>query len=793
MEKSIKKRKKLFSSISHENSFPKKSVKLLKSDSSYSPEILDEEFKEESIASLISENEESYNDSDSSIKQKNVQKISKNQKKRTIPPVNLDELVEFVRENAKSSYQSKVSNNILVRNIANFGAKSNQIVKMDRQGEYHGLTIQVLESLLPLFTHLRVIETLNFMKKGKIPAAINNLFLQEEVKVFGLDILYFALNFWLNLNDIPAFPDFQSYIPENELMNKNPQEFSKLCNRIKKNRHDALDCRIKVMSIGLSKKGFNVVPEEWINKEFSNGEAMHREMDLLDWRLGKPPVVYCITYGLSIEDENQWADKQNIEISSMIISGTYIQLEVSDKNKIYCSINELKTAGEVEKWHNALEKNHKILMSKDLVLAIQLKNFFYDKEEVFYEKSENGGVMASRLQKCVRRGSGASRIIEETIKKMRKTPPYNLPELQFLRVNSNRQIFWRLFISCIEDSCPYIKELESQYLGLNELVVLALITSLDCELQMNDFLLEKLIVTAKLIQGQKKSFDWRSGSDKKPKSLNFFKNEEKNPFIDVKNALILALKTQNMMINDRIMLLKTFNLFNNYNKQSLLALDNNSISFIKSDENICKEVLLSSYDMHCIPNMILILQGSLMHLSEENQYSTHGLSSLIWQISSSYNIRNTSQNSVKNPEILRTIREIQEFYLFNEENLIKNFMGIIESNISLYKFERFSDFFVEIVQVNPVLEYYIDGSLTENDKRVAFLTLFGKKIRFLSQTTKGQKYQKFLEGILCGDEQHPVKIKTITANKMIYLNEKPRFLAEIEYIKEFSIQNKHFL
>ncbi len=63
-------------------------------------------------------------------------------------------------------------------------------------------------------------------------------------------------------------------------------------------RHEPLSCRLRVLSVGKSKKGHSVVPEEWLGREFDNADQLHREMDQLDWRRGKPPVVYCATYGI---------------------------------------------------------------------------------------------------------------------------------------------------------------------------------------------------------------------------------------------------------------------------------------------------------------------------------------------------------------------------------------------------------------------------------------------------------------------------------------------------------------
>ena len=55
------------------------------------------------------------------------------------------------------------------------------------------------------------------------------------------------------------------------------------------------------------------------------------------------------------------------------------------------------------------------------------------------------------MQKCIRHGSCSIRILKETISKLARSKPYNLPEQQYLKVSGARQLFWRLFISCIED------------------------------------------------------------------------------------------------------------------------------------------------------------------------------------------------------------------------------------------------------------------------------------------------------------------------------------------------------
>ena len=600
MKKNVQKRKKALQDEAPISLYEAKPLKRLKKTKVFPVEDEESSFSNNSEAeSMLDDEEESK-----SSKSPNPKAVKK--PKITAKPNSLKELNEIISQNTKSHYQAKLTETgCMIKNAANFGAKAGTFLKMDRNGEYHGLTVQILSDLLPLFTHQRVIEAITFMINNNIPSAINHLNLQEEVKSFGLDILTFSIKKWLEMNDIPLSPEFQidySMFPPS----KNITLFENLLQRIKINRHDPLGCKLKVTSIGLSKKGFNVVPEEWINRDFDSGEEMHRAMDALDWRIGKPPVVYCVTYGLSIQEENTWNALSALS-STMLKPGIFLRVSLQN-NKTFCTIEQFSDAKEIENWKKGLSPKHQVLISKDVHVAVDLDSFFNPKSQNTFERSEISGVLASRLQKCIRRGGLAGGLLEETIRKMRKNPPYNLPELQFLRVNSNRQIFWRLFISCIEDMGPYLKFPESDSLGLHELVAFSVITSYDADLQMNDFLLEKVVKTAKLIQAHdqlKDLFDWRSGTDKtKDKVLKLFKTDKTDPVVDLKNSLVLALNTQNMMSGDRTMILKTLSLMDS-SRKTLCPLDEKRLRN-KSDPALEKEVSLASYDMHCIPNIILL-------------------------------------------------------------------------------------------------------------------------------------------------------------------------------------------
>jgi hypothetical protein len=61
------------------------------------------------------------------------------------------------------------------------------------------------------------------------------------------------------------------------------------------------------VQIGINESvGHSVVPENWLEKEFANGEALHRAMDALEWRRDRPPVTYCATYTMGLVKQVAW-------------------------------------------------------------------------------------------------------------------------------------------------------------------------------------------------------------------------------------------------------------------------------------------------------------------------------------------------------------------------------------------------------------------------------------------------------------------------------------------------------
>ena len=312
-----------------------------------------------------------------------------------------------------------------------------------------------------------------------------------------------------------------------------------------------------------------------------------------------------------------------------------------------------------------------------------------------------------------------------------------------------------------------------------DICVLALICSIDDNLQINQKMEEACLRTALLIQSHtSQKFDWREGKENDKLKMSF---KPKNDF-PIYNTMVLALRTQPMMSGDRKMMHKYLDILRNEPNYKFDWFIFKDYEFYATQTNntIYRKTLLSAIDMHCYPNIILVMQGSLK-LDTSQNHTTRDVSKMIWDLSSSINIRNKNiplVNISKNGKtFITTLREIQTYI----ENNGKNYL-LDQKNLS----RKYKDILLEIKK--GIHTSNKKHSLSENVSRVAFLNLFGMKIRLTPQ----QKSDKNLEGILCGDITKPTKLKSLKANKMIYLEGTEREEGEIRYFNELSKRNTYF-
>ena len=357
--------------------------------------------------------------------------------------------------------------------------------------------------------------------------------------------------------------------------------------------------------------------------------------------------------------------------------------------------------------------------------------------------------MASRLQKCFRRGSESSSVLYSTIKKLSVGSPYCLPDMQYARVSANRQLFWRSFISIIEDVCGYES---NKIYDLLDFFILAYICHINPDLQIKKKFMLQIQESLLNIQNVDKVWKWCSGTEKEYKldSLSCEK-DSKSRIID---SMILALNCMPSMSGDKKMLSKCINYLIVYEYKLYKISHHKATYYLEMNNNeIEKDVLLSSMDMHCNPSIILLLQGSIPFIPT-NKYSTTDISGYIWDLSSKKNFRIKEEEklTVKEKMFFDTLREIQSSY-----------MKDIKLNIKDIELEEDTE--------NEII---IDEEIDDNTSRVGFIKLFGQKVKLSSPN---------VDVIVCGTVEEPLKIKKATKDKYFYLEGKEKFDNELKYIK----------
>jgi hypothetical protein len=663
----------------------------------------------------------------------------------------IEQLIEIIKNETKKSMRTVYYDNIRCNSISNDGILKNNTATLLRNGEYYGITIQILENIKPLLLHERIIQALKYIMANNIHNAIAHLYMEDYAKKYGIDIINIVIKKWLirtDLYNITIDQIFNHNIILDDYDNKQITDW------INTDSKDVIKSKIKIIELGYnSKTNQSVVPESWLNVEFLNGEVAHKEMDKLSTRIGKPPVTYCFIHGMTVNKQNMWATK---DIALLFDIHNCIKITMNN-NKLKTEFSSFTNNSEYIKWLTNNE-HMKYIKKDDLIIGCGIKSIFNINPE--YKKTENVSIFASRLQKCIRRGDGCVKTLIDTIDKLGCSPPYNLPDLQFIKVSASRQLIWRLFISIIEDASPYISN-SDEILNIKDLIGLSILTNIDPELQFNKIIINKIKNTTYLMQKKSNAnieWHWRNGENIDVNISTLVNNNTKNTELSIYYAILYM----PMMANDKIMLKKSIDLF----KQFIpLEIKNQTVMYDNSIDTIESESILASYDMHCIPQIILYLQSALPFIPTE-KYNTKELSKFIWNYSSSYNIRYKNKYlnniSIDNKNILLTLYEIQQ-YLFKKNNytIDPSLLTCLEINKEISEIET-----------------------TSIASRTAFLLLFG-------QTNELIIHNKKYNIIVSDDEKGNLicKIKKSSDKTgYIYLKETERQLIEKEYITNYKKQ-----
>jgi hypothetical protein len=570
----------------------------------------------------------------------------------------------------KKSYQARINANTkkMIVNIANYGLKKGQCAIIERSGEYHHFCIRALKDIKPLFVDYRVNKAIKFIKEGDIQKAIAVLFLQEECIKYGVGIIYNILEYYLVINEMEIIHEITNNKLDIELDHE-------IIDRLKTIRSDYIKYPIEIVNIGCNTSG-SVVPESWIGRCFDNADILHKEIDKLDWRQNKPPVTYCVTYSMMIVKEDKW---------TKIID--------NKKYEFILKIND-NFSTEIILDHYDLE-GYDVLYINNFVIACNLKKIII--QDNYVKTDVSVGVLVSRLQKSIRRGRTCSKVLYDSMKKLSRSKPYNLPELNYIKCSASKQLFWRLLITVLEDSSPYLDSLDNRYFSMQDLLIYSMIAHYNPDFLFNEQIINKIIYTGLLIIYQDKNiWNWRSGKINNKLKLN-----------NNHDYLKIALLNLPMMSGDKILLDKSIDLLSTgYKLNKLKELDVMKIlSYNNLQDNIW--CINASNDHHCYPGIILQMQAALDFLPYDlDKHSTKAISKFIWTYSSSWNIR-SYESTVLDEEkssMLETLNKIHD-----------NKKIIVDKKLYTRKYNQ------------KIRE---EQELTDYQSRLGFILLFGRTNKY---------------------------------------------------------------
>lgn len=597
----------------------------------------------------------------------------------------MNRLIKDVKNLTKSSFRArKDNNNNEADNLANKGCAKGTVVYVKREGDYKGFTIKMLEDVKPLITDNRIVRALKKLNEENIQGAVAILNIKDEVRSKGVSYLYSFIKYWLEKNEIE---------PTKEIINHADIKLDKDGIRyINKRASDEIEESFQIEDTGSTRKGHPVVPDSWIGRVYKNAHEFHKDFNSLEWRKSLPDARFCAIYSMHIKGENIW--KTSVVDSKF----NYIFDITFDKSSIVKDI----------------PKNRKYLNFTSEKKGVVNKILFCVEKDLTTHNRSVGrnvsvGVLSSILQKCIRRGRKASKTLDITVSGLIDSKPYNLPSLQFIRVSGLRQLLWRLYISAVEDANLFYPADNKDILSMQDIVISALLCNADPDITFSEKYLKKIRDTCFAVQFDDKThYDWRKGKEVDIANIDY--NDT------IKNSIGLAVSLMPMMNNDEKMLRKSFNRIKDIDIPKLAKIKDPIKSSRKATDF---DTLVSGYDMHPIPKIILMVQGSVAY----EGLTTKQIANKIWEESSKYNVR--LNNKINDNSFFKILRDVQKSFIVTKEIDVEQYIKKLENRTK-----------------KDTLK------VSKNIGRTAFLSLFGKKERFGTY-----------EVVIAGDNKNPCKVK----------------------------------
>jgi len=690
------------------------------------------------------------------------------------------DLISYIEDNTKSSFSARYEDDGKLSNIiANNGLSSGELA-IREGGEYNGLVIRALEDIKPILTDTRIVRGIKHLMTGDIQKAIGVLRLTDEVYEYstksnstggnsnGIGLIYAVLQKWLDINDIPIPKE---YIDKASGITLTPN----LIKWIESFNWAPILGRFEIVEIGHN-KNYSIVPESWIGRVFDDANQLHLAMDKLEWRKGKPPVNFCAIYAMDIKTVSKiYTLAKNKSDTDLINAKVRIGMKMFvTKGVIRSDINIFSSAKEYKTWYQSLPLNCNILMfdlhgdnfDKKISIAFNYNELF--EATPIYQKKRSVGLLVSTLQKLLRRGPTCSKALTEVLTELWRSPAYNLPEQQFFRVNACRQLAWRLFITSIEDVRAFTTTDNSKVLIMPDLAILAAICNGYLDTQFNQFVFDKLLLTALNVQRINKKWDALNHVPQLKQEIPF--KDQHNNFLNAFVALQYYMPTREW---DYFLLQISFNFIHKgLNPDLTLDIMNTDRIYDQSNDVAGEDAMLAGCDMHPFPNLLLVFQGSLPFIPyDPSKHTTLSLWNFIWDYSSAVNFR-------LEPKVINSLDQQMLDILKNIQRRILYFN--VETD-SIIKLANKYPIYPEPKNTN-IMDKIPITTLT---KRTAFILLFGQKRSYIY---KKKRYDIIIAGHDFDDPNSGLlKVKYLTNNnESKYLEGDLRLEIEQDFLKDFA-------
>ena len=313
-----------------------------------------------------------------------------------------------------------------------------------------------------------------------------------------------------------------------------------------------------------------------------------------------------------------------------------------------------------------------------------------------------------------------------------------------MKVSGSRQLFWRSFITIIEDFRYYE---DPSFLSLFDILAFALVCNKEADYVICDELLEKVQSLLVRIAECDHTTDYHEWRTYPIGTTNFSIKQSVS-----QNTIFISDKFVPKMSGDGIMIQRYATLLKTYVPLPLVS---------NTKELVCKKCELgftpkyTSVDIHCYPNMIHQLQGSIRETK-----STQETSRMIWELNSKYNNRRPDQfvPEMFSGSSIKTIFNIQKDY-WNEYTAELQACKASESVLVDKTLQN---------QEETVQYLEKESTLSPYQRRSLFLKLFGQKLKI--------KSKRVLEVIFHVEDVFRIK----------YVNS-DEFLKDEEYAKESNV------